>query len=160
MLRCTFTTNRLLDIVTSTSGEEHDNGGKRQVSTNGREIAEKTINRKHVGSGAAMPMAAAAAATSNTTGPNCRSACPPVGNPPALDAIDETIVTTIGTGGDNDEERGLAQNGADDTAMSAVWRALRTVDAVSFLATVVLSGMGSGFIDTFLFIRFGIDVSR
>lgn len=79
----------------------------------------------------------------------------PAGRVPAEDGISGT-----GDGGSvdisrgSDEELGLAESGEGESALSTVWRALRTVDAVSFSLTVVLSGIGSGFIDTFLFIRY------
>lgn len=103
-----------------------------------------------------MSFAASASATRNTASSGRGSSHPAVGNAPDQDYIDETGEPRSVGGGDRDHELGLAQNGVDETAMSAVWRVLRTVDAVSFLATIVFSGMGSGFIDTFLFIRYGL----
>lgn len=47
-----------------------------------------------------------------------------------------------------------ANKGEPGSPASTVWSAIRTVRTASFFMVVVLSGMGAGVIDTFLFMRY------
>lgn len=51
-------------------------------------------------------------------------------------------------------ETHLATKGGQGSPPSTVWAAIRTVRTASFFTAVVLSGMGAGIIDTFLFMRY------
>lgn len=56
------------------------------------------------------------------------------------------------SGGGGDVTR---EDGSKTSVVSTVWIMLDTFESASFFAAVCLSGMGSGVIDTFLFIRCG-----
>lgn len=56
--------------------------------------------------------------------------------------------------GSMETETLLASKGEQGSPPSTVWAAIRTVRTASFFTAVVLSGMGAGVIDTFLFMRY------
>lgn len=121
-------------------------GNTRSVS-HGGEDEELGQEQKGVG-------APATAAPHNTLAAMIERYRLSIGGTPTEEIVAETGNSKNVSHGDMDEEQGQEQNGGEEAARSIVWRALRTVDAVSFLTTVVLSAMGSGVIDTFLFIRY------